>query len=225
MLFKGYIFDLDGVVVDTRPYHFMAWSRVAHEMGVELTQQHNEELHGLSRMASFEKILEWSGSYMSEAEKMYWTSIKNNIYVELITQMQPNEVLPGVRELLTEIKKNEGYTALVSSSTNAKSVIGSTGIAHLFDVVIDGEVSKKGKPAPDCFLMAAAGLSLSPNCCVVFEDAPVGIVAARRGGFTTVAIGQQADRCDAHAQLVNFDLFQLHQLENIFVQPNATVAS
>jgi beta-phosphoglucomutase len=223
MLFQGYIFDLDGVVVDTRPYHFIAWSKVAREMGVELTHQHNEELRGLSRMASFEKILEWSGSYMSEAEKMYWTDTKNNLYVELIAQMQPNEVLIGVRELLEEIKRDEGLTALVSSSTNAKSVIESTGIAHLFDVVIDGEVSKKGKPAPDCFLMAASALSLSPNCCVVFEDAPVGIIAAQRGGFATVAIGEHADLCGSRVKLPNFDAFQLSHLSHLFVQSNATV--
>jgi beta-phosphoglucomutase len=224
MRFKGFIFDLDGVVVDTRPYHFLAWSRVARAMGVDLTHQHNEELRGLSRMASFEKILDWSGSYMTEAEKMYWTDIKNNLYVELIKQMRPDEVLAGVRDFLAEIKMQHGLTALVSSSTNAKSVLQSTEIEHLFDAVIDGEVNKKGKPAPDCFLLAADMLALSPACCVVFEDAPVGVLAARKGGFATVAIGQHAALCNCHAQLTHgFESFKLSLLDTFFEHSNLVV--
>jgi beta-phosphoglucomutase len=203
--YKGFIFDLDGVVVDTRPYHFAAWQRLATELDIPFDEQTNEILRGLSRMKGLEKLMEWGGLYASEAEKMFWADRKNQWYIELITRMTPSEVLPGVLEFLVATKERGHATALVSSSANARKVLQSTGLDPLFDVVIDGTIAKKSKPAPDCFLFAAHGLGLVPNDCIVFEDAPVGIVSAQRGGFSTVAVGMHRDLCHADHAIKGFE--------------------
>ncbi len=203
--YKGFIFDLDGVVVDTRPYHLAAWQRLATELDIEFDEKANEILRGLSRMQGLERLMEWGNHYTSEAEKMFWADRKNQWYIELITRMSPSEVLPGVLEFLVSIKERGHGTALVSSSANARKVLQSTGLDPLFDVVIDGTFAKKSKPAPDCFLFAAHGLGLPPTDCIVFEDAPVGIIAAQRGGFSTVAVGMHRDLCNADWAIEGFE--------------------
>jgi beta-phosphoglucomutase len=203
--FSGYIFDLDGVVVDTRPYHLLAWQRLATELGVEIDQDSNEILRRLNRMEGIEKIMEWGGHYASEAEKMFWADRKNNWYIDLIVKMSPQEVLPGVLDFLKKLKEKKRAVALVSSSSNARKVLLSTQLDPYFQAVIDGNIAKKRKPAPDCFLMAAQELRLSPAQCVVFEDAPTGVLAAKRGGFTTVAVGMHRDICQADYAMSGFD--------------------
>ena len=202
---KGYIFDLDGVVVDTRPYHFAAWRRLAHQLGVEIDEDHNEILRGLSRIKSLEKIMEWGGLYASEAEKLHWADVKNNWYIDMISRMNPEEVLPGVRDFLAETKASGIKIALVSSSRNARVVLRSVELEHFFDAVIDGTTTKKSKPAPDCFLLAAEALRLAPKVCMVFEDAPVGIQAAKTGGFASVAVGDHRMICNSDYQLESFE--------------------
>jgi beta-phosphoglucomutase len=210
---KGFIFDLDGVIVDTRPYHLMAWQHVAEDFGVRIDEGHNEVLRGLSRMKSLEKILEWGNLYLTEAEKLYWSDLKNNKYLELIAQMTPDEVLPGVRVFL-EAAKEDGYkTALVSSSKNARSVLRSVRLESFFDAVIDGNVTKKSKPAPDCFLLAADALDLNPSECVVFEDAPNGVMAAKQCNFMTVAVGMHSHICFADTDIKGFDGLTICQLK------------
>ena len=203
--FNGYIFDLDGVVVDTRPYHLLAWQRLATELGVEIDNNSNEILRRLNRMEGIEKIMEWGGHYASEAEKMFWADRKNNWYIDLIAQMSPHEVLPGVLDFLKLLKEKNRAVALVSSSSNARKVLLSTQLSPYFQSVIDGTIAKKRKPAPDCFLMAAQELQLSPAQCLVFEDAPAGVLAAKRGGFATVAVGMHRDICQADYAIDGFD--------------------
>jgi beta-phosphoglucomutase len=203
--FNGYIFDLDGVVVDTRPYHLLAWQRIASELGVEIDENSNEVLRRLSRMEGIEKIMEWGGHYASEAEKMFWADRKNNWYIDLIAQMSPDEVLPGVLDFLRLLKEKKRSVALVSSSSNARKVLISTKLDAYFQAVIDGTIAKKRKPAPDCFLMAAQELHLSPAQCIVFEDAPTGVLAAKRGGFASVAVGMHRDICQADYTIDGFE--------------------
>jgi beta-phosphoglucomutase len=203
--YQGFIFDLDGVLVDTRPYHFKAWHRLADQLGFSLTEAHNEQLRGLSRMHSLEKILDWGGLYVTEAEKLHWADVKNNWYVSLISQMRPDEVLPGVVHFLQTLKCEDRALAVVSSSRNARAVLRSVKLEPFFQVVIDGNTAKKSKPAPDAFLMAAHALGLSPSQCVAFDDAPVGIRAAKIGGFATIAVGEHASICHADRQISGFE--------------------
>jgi beta-phosphoglucomutase len=201
---KGCIFDLDGVVVETTRYHCQAWHAVASQLGFELSEQRCLELRSLSRMACLEKILEWGGLYMSEAEKLHWCDVKNNWYVDLIAGMRPDEVLPGVVYFLRQLREEEVKTALTSSSRNARKVLENTQLDAYFDVVIDGNITRKSKPDPECFLNAAAMLNLRPDDCWVFEDSRSGILAALQGGFTVVGVGDQEDLSKAHLRIPGF---------------------
>jgi beta-phosphoglucomutase len=202
---KGSIFSMDGVIVDTTPYHFVAWSRLARELGFDFTEQQHQSLRGMSRMASLERILDWGGVYMTEAEKLHWADVKNNWYQEMIVQMKPGEVLPGVLSFLRQTQAHGVKIALSSASRNARLVLRSTQIESLFDVVVDGHNIRKPKPDPDSFLIAAAALRLSPAECVVFEDIPEGVEAALRGGFTVIGVGDAAELSRAHVVIPGFD--------------------
>jgi beta-phosphoglucomutase len=212
---QGLIFDLDGVLVDTRPYHLAAWSRLAAQLGVEIDASHNEVLRGLSRMDSLEKILEWGNLYCSEAEKLHWSDVKNNWYIDSITRMTPEEVLPGVRDFLAVCKSEGKKIAVVSSSKNARRVLKSTHLEPFFDAVVDGTMFKKPKPAPDVFLVASELLGCPPDSCVVFEDAPNGVAAAKQEGFWTVGVGIHRALCESDWRISGFEhLFPIFEVQH-----------
>jgi beta-phosphoglucomutase len=215
---QGLIFDLDGVLVDTRPYHLAAWSRLATQLGVEIDASHNEVLRGLSRMESLEKILEWGNLYCSEAEKLHWSDVKNNWYIDAITRMSPEEVLPGVRSFLETCKSAGKKMAVVSSSKNARTVLQSTELEPLFDAVVDGTMFKKSKPAPDVFWVAAELIGCTPDACVVFEDAPSGVSAAKKEGFYTVGVGIHRALCESNWRVSGFE-----QLTPIFEEQHSEI--
>lgn len=209
---KGCIFNLDGVIVDTGKYHYQAWRRLANQMGFDFSREQNESLKGYSRMASLEKILEWGAIYMPEAEKMHWADVKNNWYVELISRMKPGEILPGVLYFLRQVRESGLKTALSSASQNALPVLRSIQLESFFDVILDGNTVKKVKPDPQCFLMAAQALELSPAECLVFEDAPSGIQAALFGGFTVVGVGRPEYLPKAHVTISGFENLNINTL-------------
>lgn len=209
---KGCIFNLDGVIVDTGRYHYQAWRRLANQFGFDFSREQHEELKGLSRLASLDKILEWGGIYMPEAEKMHWADVKNNWYVSLISNMKPGEILPGVLLFLREVRESGIRIALSSASQNARSVLASTQIQSFFDVILDGNEVKKQKPDPLCFLLAAQELQLPPSQCLVFEDSPPGIDAALFGGFTAIGVGRREDLSRAHWVIEGFENLQFHTL-------------
>ncbi|MBL7783030.1 MAG: beta-phosphoglucomutase [Saprospiraceae bacterium] len=223
---KGFIFNLDGVIVDTAKYHYKAWLKLADEMGVEFPPEQHEQLRSLSRMESLEKILEWGGLYMTEAEKLHWADVKNNWYQGLIANMTPDEVFPGVLSFLDEVRQYGGKTALSSASRNARTVLESTQIDTCFDVVLDGAAARKPKPHPDCFLMAASALGLAPAECIVFDDAVLGVQAARDGGFHIVGVGKPDDLPDAELVIPGFDGLSLSEvMEMMRLIPLSMVAS
>ena len=190
MFIKGCIFGLDGVLVDTAKYHMEAWDRLAKVMGFDLPDESREELRHLSRMDCLEKILAWSGTtYMAEAEKLFWTDVKNNWYTERIAHMRPGEVLPGAVFFLREVRAAGLRTAIASASASARAVLRSVQIEPYFDVIVDGEQAKKGNANAEGFLMAATALGLDPDECLVFEDSPAGAAAAVRVGFGVVGMG------------------------------------
>ncbi|MCC7504673.1 MAG: beta-phosphoglucomutase [Saprospiraceae bacterium] len=211
---QGFIFDLDGVVVDTFKYHYQAWRRVADSLGIEFTEAQHHGLQGIGRMASLEKILDHGNIYLPDAEKLHWADVKNNWYVELVAHMTPAEVLPGVREFLEEIKAQNYRTALVSSSRNAGAVLQSTHLDHLFDAVVDGNVIKKPKPDPERYLLAAQSLQLAPAQCTVFEDTLAGVFGAAHSGFFVVGIGKPEQLLYAHCVIPGFTNLTLAELQS-----------
>lgn len=188
-----YIFDLDGVLVDTAVFHFKAWKRLANELGFNFTETQNEELKGVSRVESLDKILRWGGVDKSEDEKLQLAGKKNAWYLDMVRQMTKKDVLPGVLAFLTDAKAKGKKIALGSASKNAPLILDQTGIAGFFDTVIDGNAVSRSKPDPEVFLSAAQRLGFAPQDCVVFEDAQAGIDAAYAGEMIAIGIGHPKD--------------------------------
>ena len=186
-LVKGFIFDLDGVLTDTAEYHYRGWKRLADEEGLPFTREDNESLRGIPRRESLLLILK--DRKVSDEKILEMMERKNNYYLEFIREITPDDVLPGARELLEEIRQAGLKSALGSASKNAPDVIRRLGIANLLDAISDGSSVERQKPAPDLFLHAARQLNLRPDECVVVEDAAAGIEAARAGGFRSVGLG------------------------------------
>lgn len=186
---KACLFDLDGVIVDTAVYHYRAWKRLANELGFDFTEEENEKLKGVSRVKSLELILSWAGLEKTQEEQAELATRKNNWYVGMITQMTPDEILPGVREFMEEARAAGLKTALGSASKNSGLILERTGLAALFDAVVDGNSVTASKPDPEVFLRGAEALAVAPDECVVFEDAVAGVQAGKAAGMKVVGIG------------------------------------
>lgn len=183
------IFDLDGVIVDTAVYHYRAWKRLANELGFDFTEEDNEKLKGISRVESLKLILGWGGVQKTDQERLELATRKNNWYVEMIEAMEPDEILPGAKEFLEEVKAAGFKTALGSASKNSGLILERTGLLPLFDAIVDGNRVTASKPDPEVFLKGAEDLNMAPENCVVFEDAVAGVEAAKRAGMKVVGIG------------------------------------
>ena len=186
---KGFIFDLDGVIVDTAKFHFIAWKRLADQLGFKFTEEDNERLKGVSRTRSLEILLEIGGVSISEDEKLRLATLKNEWYVELIGSLTSKDILPGAADFLKEASKQSIKIALGSASKNAPFILEKLGIDQLFDARIDGTHVSNAKPDPEVFLKGAEAMGLPPKDCLVFEDAQAGIEAAKRGGMKCIGIG------------------------------------
>ncbi len=191
-IFEACIFDLDGVLVDTAKYHFLAWKRLAASLGFYLAPGDEERLKGVSRMESLEIVLSIGGVECTEEQKLALAAGKNAWYRESIESMDESELLPGAKAFVEACSRRALKTALASSSRNAGDILRLTGIGGLFGAVIDGNSSARAKPAPDLFLKAARALGSDPALCVVFEDAAAGIAAARAAGMAAVGLGSPA---------------------------------
>ncbi|HEY0245200.1 MAG TPA: beta-phosphoglucomutase [Mucilaginibacter sp.] len=183
------IFDLDGVIVDTAIYHYKAWKRLANQLGFDFTAQQNEMLKGVSRVRSLEIILEIGGLTKTDAEKEHLAALKNTWYVEMISHMKPDEILPGAKEFVQLCRDAGIKTALGSASKNSMTILEKINMVSLFDAIIDGNKVSKAKPDPEVFLKGAEELHIPPAHCVVFEDAIAGVEAAINGGMKVVGIG------------------------------------
>ena len=197
---KAFIFDLDGVLVDTAKYHFIAWKRIGEKVGFILTHEQNESLKGVSRVESLDRILSWAKVTLSQEEKDLFLLDKNEDYLAQINDMGKEEILPGVLTLLQYAKDNKIPVALGSASKNATPILQRLGITTYFDALVDGNHVSKSKPDPEVFLKGAALLEQDPKNCIVFEDAAAGIQAAKSAGMITIGMGgaeevQTADHC------------------------------
>nr|WP_199731678.1 beta-phosphoglucomutase [Cohnella endophytica] len=190
---KGALFDLDGVLVDTAKYHYLAWKELADQWGFEFTEADNERLKGVSRMRSLEIVLEVGGISISEEEKLAKAEQKNERYLEYIRRMDASELLPGAKDYLYRLKERGVRIALGSASKNAAFILEKVGIADLFDAVVDGTKVAKAKPDPEVFLLGCRELGLKPDECAVFEDAEAGVAAAIAAGMYVVGIGSPAN--------------------------------
>lgn len=187
---RAVIFDLDGVIVNTAEHHYLAWSKVAEEMGIPFPREtRKDQIRGVSRRRSLDIMLDGREVAEDEAERLM--ARKDGYYRELIQEIRPHDMLPGVPELISDLRRNDVKVAVGTVSKNARAVLSRLGIAAEFDAVVDGHVSARSKPAPDLFLHAAAGLGIPPWECVVIEDAPAGIEAAEAAGMQSVALGPE----------------------------------
>ena len=184
-----FIFDLDGVLVDTAKYHYQAWRKLAQELGFELSPETNERLKGVSRMKSLEIILETGGVQATPEEMEVMATKKNVSYLEFISRMKPSEVLPDVKSFVRKSRAKNLKTAIGSASKNTPTILEQTHLASLFNAVVDGNVTSVAKPDPEVFLKAAEAVGVPPSACVVFEDSASGVEAARRAGMHVVGIG------------------------------------
>lgn len=188
---KGFIFDLDGVIVDTAKYHFLAWKKLAQSIGVSFTEAENEQLKGVSRIKSLEKILKWGNKTLSENEFMKLMALKNDDYLNYINKMNEEEILPDVPETLNFLIENNQGIALGSASKNAQTILQKVNLLDKFEAIIDGNDVVKGKPNPEVFLKAANKLQIEPKNCIVFEDSVAGIQAANSADMISIGIGEE----------------------------------
>ncbi|MDF2612461.1 MAG: pgmB [Clostridia bacterium] len=191
--YKAAIFDLDGVLVDTAKYHFLAWKELAESLNFEFTQKDNELLKGVSRMESLNILLHLGGLAFSDEEKEKIAREKNERYVEYISKIDESDLLPGTVALLEELQYREIKTAIGSASKNTPLIIERLGIKKYFGAISDGNIIKRAKPDPEVFIKAASMLSVLPGDCVVFEDARAGIQAAKNAGMYAVGVGKKED--------------------------------
>lgn len=186
---KGFIFDLDGVIVDTAKYHFLAWKTLAEGIGVEFTEIQNEQLKGVSRQKSLEKILEWGDKTLSEQDFDRLMRLKNEDYLSHIEHMKADEILDDVPKVLDFLIFKQQPLALGSASKNAHTILEKVHLLEKFEAIVDGNGVTIGKPNPEVFLNAAKLLKVNPSDCIVFEDAIAGIQAANAADMISIGIG------------------------------------
>jgi beta-phosphoglucomutase len=189
MPIKAFLFDLDGVIVDTAIYHYQAWRRLANEQGFDISEEFNERLKGVSRTDSLDIILAHGGLTLPDDRKAELAAQKNQWYLELVSRMTSDDILPGVANFFSQVRKAGLQTALGSVSKNAPLILERIGMAQAFDAIIDGTKISKGKPDPEVFTKGAQELEVRPSECVVFEDAVAGVEAGKRAGMFVVGLG------------------------------------
>jgi beta-phosphoglucomutase len=211
------IFDLDGVIVDTARYHFLAWKRLTDQLGIHFTEEDNERLKGVSRIASLDIILGIGKVNADENLKHEYATRKNQWYIEYISKMTPDEILPGSLTFIKELRNAGIRVAIGSASKNTPMILKRVGISDLFDAVADGNIVKRAKPDPEVFIKAAELVDIEPKRCVVFEDAVAGVQAALNAGMICIGIGSPEILKKAHfviSGLNEMNLMKLRILEN-----------
>lgn len=186
---KAFIFDLDGVIVDTAKYHYHAWKHLADELNIPFTETDNEQFKGVSRKRCLELLLEMGGMEVSREQFDRWLVEKNEDYLGYIRKMDASEILPDVPKVLDFLRSNRVPMALGSASKNAKPILEKVGLTEYFQAVVDGHDTTLAKPDPQVFQLAASRLGVQPQHCVVFEDALAGIAAANTAGMRSIGIG------------------------------------
>ena len=201
---KGFIFDLDGVIVDTAKYHYLAWKKLANHLGFEFTKEQNELFKGVSRKRCLEILLEIGQREATQEEFDTWMIEKNVDYLKYIENMDASEILPDVPKVLEFLKGQNIPIALGSASKNAQPILEKVGLLHYFDAIVDGNNVTKAKPDPEVFLLAAKQLGVNANDCVVFEDAVAGVEAANDAKMISIGIGDKSILSEAQFNYNDF---------------------
>lgn len=210
---KGFIFDLDGVIVDTAKYHFLAWRKLANSIGVDFTEVQNEQLKGVSRVRSLEKILAWGEKSISEEQFAELMRMKNDDYLNYIEKMGQDEILPDVSRVLDCLIEQKQPISLGSASKNARVILEKVALRDKFDAIVDGNDVSNAKPDPEVFLIAAKALGMEANRCIVFEDSVAGVEAANIANMISIGIGDATILGDAD---YNFNDFT--EISNQFIE-------
>jgi len=216
MSLRACIFDLDGVLVDTARYHYLAWKRLAEQLNIKFTEEDNEHLKGVSRMDSLEIILNSANLKIDQKTKDEFADLKNRWYFEYIIRMTPDEILPGSLQLINELKKEGIKIALGSASRNTPIILERLKLENTFDAIADGNIVSKAKPDPEVFLTAAGMLNVNPEECIVIEDAIAGIRAAKTAGMRCIGIGSATILTEAHYVVSGLNKLDLKLLLKIF---------
>ena len=214
------LFDLDGVIVDTANYHFLAWKKIASNFGFELSKENNEKLKGVSRTKCLNIILELSNFDLNENSFNYYLKKKNEIYLDYIKNINSENILPGILKTLNYLKEKNIMIGIGSASKNAKFIIEKLKIGPFFDVIVDGNQIVNSKPDPEVFLKGSKALGVLPENCVVFEDSDSGIQAAKAAKMTAIAIGTPDKFSNYDFCFTNFLKIVKSDLDNLFTSKN-----
>lgn len=211
----GFIFDLDGVIVDTAKYHYLAWKKLANELGFEFTIEQNELFKGVSRKRCLEILLEIGDIKATQEQFDAWMVEKNEDYLVYIDKMDESEILPDVLKILKFLKENNIPIALGSASKNAKPILEKVKLLGYFDFIVDGNSVTKAKPDPEVFLIAAKNMNIKPENCIVFEDAVAGIEAANNAKMTSIGIGEEKILKEANFNFNDFTEINLSFIKKL----------
>ena len=212
------IFDLDGVIVDTAKFHFLAWKNLANSIDINFTEKENEQLKGVSRIKSLEKILQWGNKELPQEKFDSLMQQKNTEYLSFVDQMTQDDILPDVKSTLDFLKSKEIPIALGSASKNARRILKQVNLTHYFDAIVDGTVVTKAKPDPQVFLTAAKQLDCEPQNCVVFEDSVAGVQAANTAEMLSIGIGKTSVLGEANYVFSDFTEISQNFLEKLLNQ-------
>ena len=210
------LFDLDGVIVNTAKYHYLAWKKTAKHLGYDLTPSDNEQLKGISRADSLDKIIEWSASKVSEQEYKDLMQAKNNDYLIYIESISNEDTLAGVQEALDFLQAHGIKIGLGSASKNALPILDKLNLTSYFQTIVDGNHVSRSKPDPEVFIKGCQALNARPEQTVVFEDATAGIAAAKKAGMTAVALGDKALFHQADFCYPDFTTIDAKELTKLF---------
>ena len=219
---RGFIFDLDGVIVDTAKYHYLAWKNLADRLDISFTEADNEHFKGVSRVRCLEILLDMGNVKVAPEQFDAWLVEKNEDYLDYISKMDEREILPGVVDVLERLKRQNYPLALGSASKNAKPILEKVGLLSFFNTIVDGNDAVKAKPDPQVFLIAAERIGVSPLECVVFEDAQAGIQAANAAGMLSIGIGDSLVLSEAFKVFNNFTEIDQNVLASLCQRKSAT---
>lgn len=215
---KGVIFDLDGVIVDTAKFHFLAWRKLANDLGFDFTEEQNEQLKGVSREDSLKKILDWGELELSKTEFKRQMALKNENYLSYVAKMDEDEILPGVQKVIDYLVEHNVPFALGSASKNARNILKKVNLLDKFDAIVDGTDVSKAKPDPEVFLIAANKLNIKPENSIVFEDSVAGVQAANNAKMISIGIGEQKTLGEADYVFTDFTEIDIEFIKKLLTK-------